>query len=43
VVAAGVGNFLAWREHAVQRLKEQLRDLPLRPARYAPPPWELGR
>ncbi|MBP6899838.1 MAG: hypothetical protein KBC73_07120 [Burkholderiaceae bacterium] len=35
VVAAGIGNFLAWREHAVQDLKAQLRDLPLRGPRYA--------
>lgn len=35
VVAAGIGNFLAWREHAVQALKAQLRDLPLRGPRYA--------
>lgn len=35
VVAAGVGNFLAWREHAVQQLKRQLLDLPLRPAHHA--------
>ncbi len=36
VVAAGVGNFLAWREHAVQQIKAQLLGLPLRPPRYAP-------
>lgn len=34
VVAAGVGNFLAWREHAAQALKAQLRDLPLRAPQY---------
>jgi cyclase len=39
VVAAGVGNFLAWREHAVQHLKSQLLGLPLRPAAYAQPCW----
>lgn len=36
VVAAGIGNFLAWREHAVQQIKAQLLGLPLRPPRYAP-------
>ncbi len=35
VAAAGVGNSLAWREHAVQALKTQLRGLPLRPPVYA--------
>lgn len=39
VVAAGVGNFLSWREHAVQQLKTQLLGLPLRPASYAQPCW----
>lgn len=36
VVAAGVGNFLAYREHAVQHYKQQLLGLPLRPPHYAP-------
>jgi cyclase len=35
IVAAGVGNFLSYSEHAVQALKEQLTGLPLRPAAYA--------
>lgn len=35
VVAAALGNFLAWREHAVQDLKAQLRELPLRGPTYA--------
>ncbi len=39
VVAAGVGHFLSWREHAVQQLKEALRGLPLRPATYAGACW----
>jgi cyclase len=39
VVAAGVGHFLSWREHAVQRIKEALRDLPLRPPTYAGACW----
>ncbi len=39
VVAAGVGHFLSWREHAVQHLKEALRGLPLRPATYAGACW----
>lgn len=34
VVAAGVGNFLAYREHAIQHLKQQLSGIPLRPAIY---------
>ncbi len=36
VVAVGIGNFLAYREHAVQHYKQQLLDLPLRPPHYAP-------
>jgi cyclase len=39
VVAAGVGHFLSWREHAVQQLKVALRGLPLRPATYAGACW----
>ena len=39
VAAAGVGNFLCWREHAVQQLKTQLLGLPLRPPTYAEPAW----
>ena len=35
VVAAGVGNFLSYNEHAVQRLKEQMGQVALRPALYA--------
>lgn len=35
VVAAGVGNFLAYREHAIQHLKQQLDGIPLRPAVHA--------
>ncbi len=35
VVAAGLGNALAWREHAVQQYKAALPGLPLRPAVYA--------
>jgi cyclase len=35
VVAVAVGNFLSYSEHAVQALKGQLTDLPLRPASYA--------
>ncbi len=34
VVAAGVGNFLSYREHAVQRYKEALAGLPLRAADF---------
>ena len=39
VVAAGVGNFLSWREHAVQQLKSQLLGLPLRTPTYAGACW----
>nr|WP_281375230.1 HisA/HisF-related TIM barrel protein [Aquabacterium terrae] len=39
VVAAGIGNFLAYREHAVQQFKQQLLGLPLRPPTYAEPAW----
>ena len=35
VAAVAVGNFLNYREHAIQALKDQLTDLPLRPACYA--------
>lgn len=35
IAAAAVGNFLSYSEHAVQTLKRQLTDLPLRPASYA--------
>jgi len=37
VAAAAVGNFLSWREHAVQRLKGQLLGMPLRAPAYAQP------
>ncbi len=43
VVAAGVGNVLAWREHAVQTLKNTLQGLPLRPAAYAVAPYSVPR
>jgi len=35
IAAVAVGNFLSYSEHAVQDLKSQLTDLPLRPASYA--------
>jgi cyclase len=35
IAAVGIGNFLAYGEHAVQALKCSLTDLPLRPAIYA--------
>lgn len=35
VVGAAVGNFLSHREHAVQRLRQALDGLPLRPAVFA--------
>lgn len=39
VVAAAVGNFLSWREHAVQALKRELLGLPMRGPTWSPPPW----
>jgi cyclase len=38
VVATAVGNFFAWREHAVQQLKAALAGLPLRAPEFAPGP-----
>lgn len=34
VVGAAIGNFLSYKEHAVQSYKAALADLPLRPAHY---------
>lgn len=34
VVAAGIGNFLSYREHAIQALKAGLAGMPIRPADY---------
>ncbi len=34
IVAIAVGNFLSYREHAVQAYKEALFDVPVRPAHY---------
>ena len=34
VVAVGVGNFLSYREHAVQAIKEAVPGAPIRPAAY---------
>lgn len=34
VVAAGVGNFLSYKEHAIQQIKRQLFGLPIREAQY---------
>jgi cyclase len=36
VTAAGVGNFLSYREHAIQALKAGLPDVFMRPAVYPP-------
>jgi cyclase len=35
VVAAAVGNFLCYREHAIQHLKREITGVPLRPATFA--------
>lgn len=35
VAAVAVGNFLNYREHAIQSLRNHLTELPLRPASYA--------
>jgi imidazole glycerol-phosphate synthase subunit HisF len=37
VVAAGVGNFLAYREHAIQALKARMAGVPLRPPFFQQP------
>lgn len=34
VTAVGVGNFLSYREHAIQLLKSQTQNLPVRPPHY---------
>ena len=34
VVACGVGNFLSYREHAVQLLKRAMPELPIRPPEF---------
>jgi len=43
VVAAGVGNALSWREHAVQQFKTALRGLPMRQPVYAAAPYSGSR
>jgi cyclase len=35
VVAAGVGNFLSYKEHALQKLKQKMIGFPIRAAQYA--------
>lgn len=35
VVAVSVGNFLSYKEHAIQKIKQQLVGVPVRAARYA--------
>ena len=35
VVAVGIGNFLSYREHAIQHIKKQLFGLPIREAHYS--------
>lgn len=39
VAAVTIGNFLSYREHAVQELKLQLGGLPLRPAQFDRTVW----
>lgn len=34
IVAVGIGNFLSYREHAIQALKQQLSTSPIRAANY---------
>lgn len=34
VVAAGVGNFLSYKEHALQKIKREIVGVPMRTARY---------
>lgn len=35
VVAVGVGNFLSYKEHAIQQIKQQMVGIPIRTAQYA--------
>jgi cyclase len=35
VVAVGVGNFLSYREHAIQQIKQTMVGIPIRAAHYA--------
>ena len=35
VVAAGVGNFLNYKEHSIQKLKEKITAVPMRPAEFS--------
>lgn len=35
VVAVGVGNFLSYKEHAVQKIKQQMAGISIRAAQYA--------
>ena len=35
VVAAGIGNFLSYKEHALQKIKKHLFEVPIRSANYA--------
>ena len=35
IVAVGVGNFLNYKEHAVQKIKNQIVGIPIRTAQYA--------
>jgi imidazole glycerol-phosphate synthase subunit HisF len=39
-VAAAVGNFLSYREHAIQHLRRESAAVSLRPAQYRAPAWE---
>jgi cyclase len=34
VVAVGIGNFLTYRETAIQQFKKAMFDVPLRPANF---------
>ncbi len=35
VVAVGVGNFLSYKEHAIQQIKQKINELPIRVAQYS--------
>lgn len=41
VVGAGVGNFLNYREHAIQQIKRKMIGFPIRDAQYAKEAYEL--
>lgn len=43
VVAVAIGNFLSYREHAIQHYRRESAAVSLRPAQYRAPLWEEAR